>query len=186
MKLSPFAFLASAAALIAVATLGTAQIERLDLAQMVAKTDNAVIGKIVARHVVRIDHPVDGPELYFTTVTIEGKSLQNDKPVTVDVSHMGGWIDETHGSFNSEAPSADDTKIGNMVVCFYKHVENMGGDFAGNVIYTWHGGIYRTFERKGISIVQGRGDGYAIATNVALTDLKSEITTLAQQKGGGR
>jgi hypothetical protein len=182
MKLSPLAILASAAALLVVATLGTAQIERLDLAQMVAKTDNAVLGKIVARHVVRIDHPVDGPELYFSTLTIEGKSLQNGKPVTVDVSHMGGWIDETHGSFNSEAPSADDTKIGNTVVCFYKHVENMGGDFAGNVIYTWHGGIYRTFERKGAVIVQGRGDGYAIPTNIALSDLESQVSTLAKQK----
>jgi hypothetical protein len=182
MKLSPLALLATATALIGVARLGTAQIERLDLTQMVSKTDDAVVGKIVARHVVRIDHPVDGPELYFTTLTIEGRSLSSDKPVTVAVSHMGGWIDATHGSFNSEAPAADDTKVGNTVVCFYKHVENMGGDFAGNVIYTWHGGIYRTFERKGASIVQGRGDGYAIPTNVALNDLKSRISTLAREK----
>jgi hypothetical protein len=91
---------------------------------------------------------------------------------------MGGWIDETHGSFNSEAPSADDTKVGNKVVCFYKHVENMGGDFAGNVIYTWHGGIYRTFERKNDTIVQGRGDGYAISNNVMLSDLQAQIAKM--------
>src|SRR3954464_2730623 len=112
MKSSPFALLAVAAALVGVSALGKAMIERLDLAQMVQKTDNTVFGTIVARNVVRIDHPVDGPELYFTTPTIEGRSLENDKPVTVDVSHMGGWIDETHGAFNSEAPSADDTKVG--------------------------------------------------------------------------
>jgi hypothetical protein len=178
MKSSPFALLAIAAALVGVSALGKAMIERLDLAQMVQKTDNTVFGTIVARNVVRIDHPVDGPELYFTTLTIEGRSLENDKPVTVDVSHMGGWIDETHGSFNSEAPSADDTKVGNKVVCFYKHVENMGGDFAGNVIYTWHGGIYRTFERKSDTIVQGRGDGYAISNNVTLSDLQAQIAKL--------
>lgn len=186
MKLSSLAY--GALALVATAALGSAMIERLDLAQMVSKTDNAVVGKIVARHVVRIDHPVDGEELYFTTLTIEGRSLETQKPVTVDVSHGGGWIDETHGAFNSEAPSADDTKIGNEVVCFYKHVDNMGGDFAGNEIYTWHGGIYRTFEHRGATIVQGRGDGYAIPTNVLLTDLESQITALAQQqkKGGGK
>ncbi len=180
MKSSPFALLAIAAALVGVSALGTAMIERLDLSQMVKKTDNAVFGTIVARNVVRIDHPVDGPELYFTTVTIEGRSLENDKPVTIDVSHMGGWIDETHGSFVSEAPSADDTKVGNKVVCFYKHVENMGGDFAGNVIYTWHGGIYRTFDRKGDTVVQGRGDGYAIQGNVTLLDLQSQIAKITK------
>jgi hypothetical protein len=178
MKSSPLALLAVAAALVGVSALGKAMIERLDLAQMVAKTDNAVFGTITARNVVRIDHPIDGPELYFTTLTIEGRSLENNQPVTVDVSHMGGWIDETHGSFNSEAPSADDTKVGNKVVCFYKHVENMGGDFAGNVIYTWHGGIYRTFERKNDTIVQGRGDGYAISNNVMLSDLQAQIAKM--------
>jgi hypothetical protein len=180
MKPSPFALLATVAALVGVAALGTAQIERLDLGQMVSRTDDAVFGTIVARNVIRIDHPTDGAELYFTTLTIEGRSLENNKPVTVDVSHMGGWIDETHGVFNSEAPSADDTKVGTKVVCFYKHVENMGGDFAGNVIYTWHGGIYRTFERKGATIVQGRGDGYAIVANQTLVDLQAQIAALVK------
>jgi len=180
MKLSPLALLGSAVALCVAATLGTAQIERLDLGQIVAKSDNAVVGTIVAKNVIRIDHPVDGPELYFTTLTIEGRSMKSDNPVTVDVSHMGGFVDATHGSFNSEAPSSDDTKIGNQVVCFYKHSENMGGDFAGNSIYAWHGGIYRTFERRDKVIVQGRGDGYAIATNVALSELDTQIKQLSK------
>ena len=184
MKSSPLAACATAAALFAVATLGLAQIERLDLPLMVAKSDRSVYGQITARNVIRIDHPVDGHELYFTTLTIEGRSLDNGNPVTVDVSHMGGWIDEEQGSFNSEAPSADDTRVGNKVVCFYKHEENMGGDFTGNAIYAWHGGIYRTFERKGAVVVQGRGDGYAIPANVALGELEQAIRALAEAKGG--
>jgi hypothetical protein len=56
----------------------------------------------------------------------------------------------------------------------------MGGDFAGNVIYTWHGGIYRTFERRGDTVVQGRGDGYAIQSNVMLPDLQAQIAKIAK------
>ena len=36
---------------------------------------------------------------------------------------------------NSEAPSADDVRIGNRVVAFYKWIDNMGGDLAGNALY---------------------------------------------------
>lgn len=182
MKLSPMALLATGLAFATITTLGAAQILRLDLAQMVARTDNTAYGKITAKHVVRIDHPVDGNEMYFTTLTIEGKSLETGKSITVDVSYMGGSIDEAHGSFNSEAPSADDTKIGNRVVCFFKHTQNLGGDFACNEIVGWHGGLYRTFERKGEVIVQGRGDGYAIAGNQTIDALTTQIATLAKSK----
>lgn len=182
MKFSPLSLLAGALAFATVATLGAASILRLDLTQTVARTDNTVFGKITARHVVRIDHPVDGAELYFTIVTIEGRSLETGKPITVDVSHMGGSIDEEHGSFNSEAPTADDTKVGNQVVCFYEHTSNLGGDFACNEIVGWHGGIYRTFERKGDVIVQGRGEGYPIPANVKLADLSTQILALAKTK----
>ena len=72
------AWTAGAAALLVAATLGTAQIERLDLGQMVSKADHAVFGTIVDRQVIRIDHPEDGPELYFTTLTIEGRSLRTN------------------------------------------------------------------------------------------------------------
>ena len=37
-----------------------------------------------------------------------------------DVTFQGGFIDEEHGVYNSEAPVADDVKIGNRVVAFYK------------------------------------------------------------------
>lgn len=175
MKFIPFA---AVAGLVALAALGTAQIVRFDLPTMMSSADGVVYGKIKDKHVIRIDHPIDGPELYFTTLTIEGQSLATGKPVTVDVSHMGGFIDETHGSFNSEAPTADDERLGSQVVCFWKHTENMGGDFECNSIVGWHGGIYRTFERRGSVIVQGRGDGYAIPANIGLSDLTTQIQGL--------
>ena len=173
---------AIALAIAAAASIATAQILRVNLTEIVAKTNDAVLGTIVKKHVVRIDHPIDGPELYFTTLSIEGVSLETSKPVTVDVSFMGGFVDPEHGSFNSEAPSADDVKLGNKVVCFYRYNENMGGDFSGNEIFAWHGGIYRTFERAGNVVVQGRGDGYAIPANVTLADLKSQIAEAVKVK----
>ena len=82
-----------AAAFLAVGTLGAfAQIEALTLQQMVQKTDGAVVGEVVDRSVVRVDHPVDGPGLYFTTITIRGKSLYTDQVITVPITFAGGFV----------------------------------------------------------------------------------------------
>ena len=178
MRPLPLAMPLTAVACLVAAALGTAQIERLDLSQMVSKTDNAVFGTITNKDVIRIDHPKDGPELYFTTLTIEGRSLRNDEAVTVDVTFAGGFIDSEHGVHNSEAPSADDVRVGNRVVAFYKWVDNMGGDLAGNALYAAHGGLFRTFEARNGTVVQGRGEGYAVPTNVGLAALKQQIVTL--------
>jgi len=174
MKLSLLAL--SGLALVAAGALGTAQIERLDLAQMVAKTDNAVYGTISGKEVIRIDSPDDGPELYFTGLTIDGVSLKDGQATSVEVWFPGGFINETEGVHNSEAPSGDDQQVGNPIVAFYKWSYNMGGEFAGNALYASHGGLYRTFEnRSGTTIVQGRGEGYAIPTNITLVDLDNQI-----------
>ena len=166
---------------LAVTGLATATIERLDLTQMTKKCDDALIGTIIQREVKRIDSPVDGPELYFTKLTVEGTSLKSGSPVTAEVWFGGGFIDKIHGVHNSDAPSDDDQRLGNQVVAFYGWSPNMGGGLAGNTLITWHGGLYRTFEnRKGQTIVQGRGDGYAIPLNVELGDLTSQVAKLAK------
>jgi len=176
-------FIVGGAAVAATATLAWASIERLDLAAMMGKADNAVIGTITQRETIRIDHPVDGPELYYTSLTIEGRSLKDDQNVTVVVWFGGGFVDPRHGVHNSEAPSDDDQRIGNQVVAFYHWEENMGGDHAGNALVAWHGGLYRTFaSRNGKTIVQGRGGGYAIPTNVELGVLASEVKALVKSK----
>lgn len=175
--------LAAGAALVASASLAWATIQRLDLATMLQISDNAIVGTITHKETIRIDHPVDGPELYFTALTIEGTSLKDGKNVTVDVWFGGGFVDAQHGVHNAEAPSDDDQKLGNKVVAFYHYEKNMGGDHAGNALVAWHGGLYRTFEsRGGKLIVQGRGDGYAIPTNVELNALTKQVQALAQRK----
>ncbi|MBK7642269.1 MAG: hypothetical protein IPJ19_04355 [Planctomycetes bacterium] len=182
MKSSLHKLLATGAVLAASATLAWASIQRLDLAAMMKAADNAVVGTITHKETIRIDHPVAGKELYFTALTIEGHSLKDDSNVTVDVWFGGGFVDPEHGVHNSEAPSDDDQKIGNHVVAFYHWEPNMGGDHAGNALYAWHGGLYRTFEaRSGKTIVQGRGDGYAIPANIELGELTKQIKVLAPQ-----
>lgn len=166
----------------ALAPNGAASIERLDLATMVAKCDGAVEGVITRRRVVRIDHPVDGPELYFTLLTIEGRSLADGAPLAVEVLHAGGFVDARNGVFNSEAPAADDTRLGTRVVAFYKHSSNVGGGLAGNALYAAHGGLYRTFKAAKGDIVQGRGAGYAVNSNLELATLRSRIAELARAK----
>ena len=153
-------------ALVAMGTVGTAQIEQLTLRQMVQKTDDVVMGTIKGREVIRIDHPTDGPELYYTFLTVEGQSMLDGEPVVVEVAYPGGFIDDEHGVFNSEAPSEDDVRTGNRVVVFYKWIDNMGGDLAANALYCSHGGLYRTYQYQQKVVVQGRGEGYAIDNNL--------------------
>jgi hypothetical protein len=166
-----------ALALTAMSASTFSQIKKLTLTQMVTETDDAVVGQITNSHVFRVDHPVDGEELYFTTLTIVGKSLQDDTVMNVNVTYPGGFIDENEGVWNSEAPTADDAKIGNEVVAFYSWTNNMGGDVAGNSLHTMHGGLYRTVSGPSNTVVLGRGDGYAIKTNTEISDL-----TLAVQR----
>lgn len=168
----------AAAGLALLATLGSAQIERLDLGQMVQRTDNAVRGKIVASEVVRIDHPTDGPELFFTHLQVEGVSLYTGQPVTTIVTFPGGFVSPENGVHNSEAPSADETKLGNEVIVFSKWSDNMGGDLASNALYASHGGIYQVVKARNGEVALGKGDGYAISANVTVSDLKSKISAL--------
>jgi len=157
-----------------------AQIERLTLSSMVEKTDDALMAEIVDREVIRIDHPVDGPELYFTHLTLEGTSLRTEEPARIVVTFAGGFIDDENGAWNSEAPSAADTAIGNRIVAFYKHLDNMGGDLEANALYASHGGLYRTVDTPKGVVVLGRGAGYAIDSNVRADELGASIKTLAK------
>ena len=185
-RFTPTSWAMAAALLVAIGTQGDAQILRLDLKQMVAQTDGAVYGTIKASETIRIDHPIDGPELYYTTLTIAGENLQTGKPTTINVSYPGGFINEEEGVYNSEAPEADLVKVGTQVLAFHKWTDNMGGDFASNAIYASHGGIYPTFkDARGQVIVQGRGDGYAIPTNIHLKQLSQRAVNHARDSRSG-
>lgn len=163
------------------ASCATVQIERLSLSQMVARTDNCVYGEIIEREVFCVE---DGEtrDLYFTRLVIEGESVIDGKPLTVTVTFPGGFVDDEHGVYNSEAPIEADTREGELVLAFYKWSDNMGGGIEGNLLHASHGGFYRTFENaKGRTIVQGRGNGYAIGKNMHLNKLYTEVAALAKK-----
>lgn len=160
-------------------SVAPAQIRRLNMSEMVELSDSAIMGTITASEVFRVDDPVDGPELYFTTLTIEGRSLLDGSSSTVQVTYHGGFVSETEGVFNSEAPAKDDVQVGNEVTVFYAWQDNMGGGVSANALSAAHGGLYRVL---GGSFVMGRGEGYAIDHNITTENLGAALSNLYRAK----
>jgi hypothetical protein len=155
-----------------------ARIESLDLPTMLRRAEGAVYGEIVAREVFFAPE-ADGPGLYFTRLTIEGVTLEQDHAIRVDVLHVGGVIDEHHGAYVSEAPNADDTAPGTRVVAFYAWVDDLGAGVAGNALYGAQGGLYRAVQGPLGPTVLGRGAGFAVSSNVSVGKLGTAVRTLA-------
>ena len=173
----------------ALAPSADAQIERLDLEQMVSRADGCVLGRITQRQVFRVDSPTDGSELYFTRLTIEGVALHDGSPLVVEVTHHGGFVSDDDGVWNSEAPSEEETRVGRRVLAFYRWTENMGGGVKGNLLYAAHGGLYTTFvAQSGKTIVQGRGEGFAVSKNLPSPDLAKRVAAARakKQQAGGK
>jgi len=167
-----------------VAALGmasTAQIKRFTLEEMVQTADQSVYGQIIDSHVTRLVD-AEGSEHFYTTLTLQGHKLDDSQPITVDVTFRGGFLNETEGVFNSEAPAADDVQVGRRVVAFYRWTDDMGGGMHANALVAAHGGIYRTVESPNGPAVLGRGEGYAIATNRYVEQLSASVRTLAAEK----
>ena len=181
MKRSHFAW-STALLLGAITAVAHAQIKHFTLEEMVQTADGAVYGQIVGSRAFRVDHPVDGDQLYFTELTIQGKSLKDGTPTTVTVTYNGGFISESEGVFNSEAPAKDDVKVGNKVVAFYAWMDDMGGDVAANALVASHGGLYRTVEGPRGATVLGRGEGYALRHNLRMGDLEGSLGRLYSAK----
>lgn len=162
----------------AFAAASMAQIKSFTLEEMVETADQAVHGQIVASRVTRLDSAKDGDGFFYTTVTIQGRNLATNQPLTVDVTFRGGFLSETEGLFNSEAPAADDVKLGRRVVAFYKWTDDMGAGMAANALVAAHGGIYRVVEGPRGAAVLGRGEGYAIRANQRIEHLESAVRLL--------
>jgi len=155
--------------------MATAQIKPFTLEQMVQTADQAIQGQIIASRVFRVDSPKDGQGFYYTTITIQGRTLADAQPKTVDVTFRGGFVSETEGVFNSEAPAAGDVKVGKRVVAFYRWTDDMGGGVPANALVAAHGGLYRVVEGQRGAAVLGRGEGYAIGTNLRLEQLEAAV-----------
>jgi hypothetical protein len=81
--------------------------------------------------------------------------------------------------FNSEAPAADDVKVGKRVVAFYRWADDIGGGVSANALMAAHGGLYRTVDGPHGPAVLGRGEGYAITSNRFVAQLESAVRLLS-------
>ena len=166
----------------AVSAVSLAQIKHFTLEEMVQTADQAVYGQIIGSRVLRVIDPADGGEHFFTRITVQGKTLSDAQPTTVDITFRGGFLNETEGVFNSEAPAADDVKVGRRVVAFYRWADDLGGGLAANALVAAHGGLYRTAEGPRGPAVLGRGEGYAISSNRKVEQLETSVRLLAAAK----
>jgi hypothetical protein len=155
-----------------------AQIKSLTLPDIVQIADEAVYGQIVSSRVIRAASETGQLDLFYTVLTIEGRALSDARPITVDVVFRGGFVSDTEGVFNSEAPAADDVRVGNRIVAFYRWTDDMGGHVPANALVAAHGGLYRTLDGPRGPAVLGRGEGYAIAANVRLSQLATSLERL--------
>jgi len=164
--------LRSAAALAAAALcLGAAASD--PLADLLRRSDGAVLGHVRQREVRAFPAP-DGGELYFTVIRVEGTDLATGRVETIDVTFSGGFITETRGAHSSTAPPEDATRVGRRVLAFHRHVPDIAEGFAGEALVNGDGGLFGWFpSRKGETIVQGRGRGAAIERNVRLPELRA-------------
>jgi hypothetical protein len=169
----------------ALGAASSAQIRRLTLTEMVQAADQAIYGEIIASRAWRVDCPIDG-DLYFTTITIQGRTLADGKATTVDVAFRGGFVNATDGVFNSEAPVQDDVKVGRRVVAFYRWTDDLGGGVPGNGLVAAHGGVYRTVDGPRGPAVLGKGEGYAITTNRFVAELEAAVRLLSASKPAKR
>lgn len=172
------------AALAAVALLGGARdLQTLTLADLLARSDGGVAGRIESRSVRAVDVG-DGAPMYFTTIHVVGTDLATGKDARVDVVFAGGFVDETHGTFNASAPAAHETRVGRGVIAFHRRSNDIAGGFAGDVLVGARAGLFTTFDsRRGATIVQGRGRGHAIVKNVTLERLRATVSeTLERSK----
>lgn len=160
---------------------GWAQIQTLSLPEIVDRTEGAVYGEIISKRAFKVFGP-EGRDYYFTTLTIEGSSTSDGTPITVDVTYHGGFVTETDGVHNSEAPTADDVRVGNRILAFYSWADDMGGGHSANVLHNAHGGLYRTVDGPRGTTVLGRGTGYPIARNTSMTSMQSALRRLYSEK----
>ena len=172
----------AAVALALCASPAPAGIERLDLAKMLERAETALHGEITSARVFRAFDERTSTPFYFTLLVIVGESLLDGSPLTQEVTVYGGYLSEEEGASYSEAPAADDIRVGNTVVGFTKWTDDMGAGVAGHCFYASHGGVYRVVVDSKDSTVLGRGAGYAIERNVKLSSLRSSISEVQKER----
>jgi len=157
-----------------------AQVLRLDLSEMLERVDDVVAGEIVAQELLAHPDPSGEGTLWFTRITVDGRSLIDGREIVVDLHILGGMDAQGEGVWNSEAPMPEEVLPGGRVVVFYKWLDDMCAGLPGNFLYTMHGGLYRTVTGPAGPVVLGRGEGYPVRHNLRLDDLDQAVRTLTR------
>ncbi len=165
--------LAATGALLMLARGGSACIEELDLAKMVAKTDVAVSGVVTGVRTVRYVPPGDD-RLIYTLVTVEGTDLYTGRPRTIEAAFLGGTY-QGDSMMVTSMPAPSEYEVGKQVVVFSGPVEGWGPE-VDRCIYAAMGGIFRVIDTRRGPVVLGKGEGFAVSENVLLSDLQVQIT----------
>lgn len=169
MRVSKCALAFAAAALLALPV--TAAIKALSLSELMEVTHDAVVGTIVARDTVRLDHPWQ--DALYTRLTIEGESVRTGTP--------GTWQVVFHGSHEasdeygiSTMPTLQDSRVGGQTLVFTMEHPMLPGQ---HLVANW-GTLYRVEQGFGESVVVGKGEGMAFAENTRLADARTAIRTV--------
>ncbi|MDP6962557.1 MAG: hypothetical protein QGF46_00145 [Planctomycetota bacterium] len=157
---------------------GNACIEELDLMKMVSKTDVAVHGTITDVRTVKFT-PENDDRLIYTILTIEGKSLYDNSPISVDAAFLGGTY-QGESMMVTSMPAPSEYRLGNDVVVFSGEVEGWGPE-VDRCVYAAMGGIFRTIDSRNGKVVLGKGKGFAVENNMLVSSLGQNITKLSQE-----
>lgn len=171
-------WLTATAAILLLVQGGNACIEELDLQKIVSKTDVAVHGTITDVRTVKYT-PENDDRLIFTILTIEGVSLYDNNPITVDAAFLGGTF-EGESMMVTSMPAPSEYRLGNDVVVFSGEVQGWGPE-VDRCVYAAMGGIYRTVDSRNGQVVLGKGKGFAVEDNQLVANLINNIAKVSQE-----
>ncbi|MFT7461730.1 MAG: hypothetical protein ACI9EF_000064 [Pseudohongiellaceae bacterium] len=147
-----------------------AAIKAMNLEEVMSITDDAFVGKIIAKDTVVIDHPWEGA--VYTKLTIQGESLRNGLSQVKEVVFHGSH-DPSDDYLTSEMPELKDTRVGGQVMVLSQTSKEHGGQ---NVVYSL-AGAYRIESGFGEPVVIGKGDGFAFPKNAKLSAVREDVRT---------
>ena len=161
-----------AAALIGAAVLAvpvTAAIKAMTLSELMDITTDTALVRIIDKTTFHSDWPASG--MVWTKLKVQGESLRTGEKVDTDVYFLGSH-DPRDDYGTSEMPTLQDTRIGADAVVFWtKNLESPDqiNDLGGL------SGVYRVEKGFGEPVVIGKGEGFAFAENIKLSDARTLV-----------
>jgi len=182
MRFPKFAAAALGAAMLAVPT--TAAIKALTLSELMTLNSEAAQVRILEKTTFTSDYPLAG--VVWTKMKVQGTSLRTGEPVATEVVFLGSH-EPQDGYGTSEMPTLQDTRVGADAIMFWYRDEAMPAKLnVASDLST----VYRIEKGFGEPVVVGKGEGFAFAENIKLSEASERIRTthleLAAQAGAGK